>query len=352
MTQIQPESLLENQAATTMITDLRVLIVDDEPMLRSVIQDFLTMLGVTQQYVAGDGVEALEVIRSRPIDCMLSDIRMPKMELEELLGIIQREYPALIVIATSGYDDLGTARNIFCKGAHDFLGKPLNLDDLELSLRWIAERRSILQAAGRLFGKAALNNKPEHDLEHLKILIDAVQRHAHHFQNKIHHAIRLTRLAQHIRTDLEPAANVDLQVAALLHEVGIGYQIQTLCRKARRLDEDELRLVQEHAHITGRLVSLALARPEFEVVLGHHLVWQSVDPGGAAYKLHDEYVSIWLGLLNNIDGCLHDRPDRPAITPAQLRGMLHRRYKQQSLKPIAQLLDQWPTIETFYSSRP
>lgn len=348
---IQPESQIENQTATATINDLRVLIVDDEPMLRSVIQDFLSMLGVTQQYVAGDGVEALEVIRSRPIDCMLSDIRMPKMELEELLGIIQREYPALIVIATSGYSDLGSARNIFGKGAHDFLGKPLNLDALELSLQWIAERRSILQAAGRLFGREASNNKPEHDLEHLKILTHAVQRHAHHFQNKIHHAIRLARLAQHIQTDLEQPADVDLQVAALLHEVGIGYQIQTLCRQPRRLDEDELRLVQEHAHITGRLVALALARPEFEVVLGHHLVWQSVDPSGPAYKSRDEYVSIWLGLLNNIDGCLHDRPDRPAATPAQLHGMLYRRYKQQALKPIAQLLDQWPQIEAFYADR-
>src|SRR5687768_3759499 len=96
--------------------DMRLLIVDDEPMLRSVIQEFLEMLGYTNFSVAGDGREGLEVLRAKPIDCMISDIRMPEMELEELLGIVRQEYPQLIVIATSGYSDFSTYANILRRG--------------------------------------------------------------------------------------------------------------------------------------------------------------------------------------------------------------------------------------------
>ncbi|MRR32696.1 response regulator [bacterium] len=101
-------------------SSLRLLVVDDEPMLRSVIEEFLTILGYTQHHMAGDGQQALEVLRNHPIDCILSDIRMPELELEEMLGIVRKQWPDSVVIATSGYSDMESAANIIGKGAADF----------------------------------------------------------------------------------------------------------------------------------------------------------------------------------------------------------------------------------------
>lgn len=336
-------------AQTTTGTDgkIRILIVDDEPMLRSVIQDFLLMLGFEEQFVASDGMEALEVIRANTIDCMLSDIRMPKMELEELLGVIQKEFPKLIVVATSGYSDLASARNIFNKGAHDFLGKPLNLDALELALQWITERRKVLLLANHLFGQPVLPIPPSEAESRIDELIEALVGGIHHFQSKIRHAVRIANLARRLQTDLEAEANLDLRTAILLHELGTGYQIQTLCRQPRRLDDEERRLVQEHARITGRLVAHSLDRPDFNTIIGRHLGWQTLPPqrdGGS----NAEYIALWLGILNAIDGYLHDRPDRPGVSTLQMKDMLAKKVKKQPLAPIAALLDQWDKVEGYY----
>ena len=329
---------------------IKILIVDDEPMLRSVIQDFLLMLGFEDQFVAGNGVEALEVIRSEQIDCMLSDIRMPKMELEELLGVIQIEYPNLIVIATSGYSDLESARNIFSKGAHDFIGKPLNLDALEMALQWIQQRREVLQIAKRLFGRETQPLEPGEGERRLTELAEALRSRLHHFKSRTAHAIRLSELVKNLELDLDPVARLDLRTASLLHELGNGYQVQSLCRQPRQLEENELRLIQENAPISGRLVSRMLNRQEFEIIIGLHLNWLVAVPQPMKLQPAEEYLSVWLGILNSMDGFLHDRPDRPALSLASMKERMIRHIKRQSLLPLTMLLDQWDRVGDFYSS--
>ena len=130
---------------------LHVLITDDEPMLREVIAEFLDCLDFCTCAEAGNGAEALEYLEAHRVDCLLSDIKMPRMGLEEALPRITREYPETIVIATSGYSDLEVASKIFRLGAHEFLAKPLDLDLLEDALKWIARRNSILEMAESLF---------------------------------------------------------------------------------------------------------------------------------------------------------------------------------------------------------
>jgi response regulator RpfG family c-di-GMP phosphodiesterase len=329
---------------------LRVLIVDDEPMLRSVIQDFLLMLGFENQRVAGDGLEALEVMRAEPIDFMLSDIRMPKMELEELLGVIKQEFPRLVVVATSGFSDLESARNIFVKGAHDFIGKPLNLDALELAMQWIVERQRLLHAAEQLFGKAALPVPPEEVHPRLAALRERLLGGTHHFETKIRHAIRMADLLGQIQTDLAEPQLTDLTLAALLHELGTGYQIQTLCHQPRSLDEDERRLVQEHAQISGRLIAWSLDRPEFQAIIGEHLQWKFLmHQPESEWSMHNR-LAIWLGLINGLDGYLHDRPDRPAVSTAQVRSILQHNFITIGRTPVEILLEQWDRVKAFFAS--
>lgn len=345
---LTPESRAE-EAGEVDPSKLRILIVDDEPMLRTVIQDFLLMLGFENQCVAGDGLEALEVMRSQPIDFMLSDIRMPKMELEELLGVVRKEFPRLVVIATSGFSDLDSARNIFSKGAHDFIGKPLNLDALELALQWIVERQKVLQTAERLMGKSALPVPPGEGPARLDALREALLAGTHHFEQKVRHSIRIADLLRRLQTGLEPALALDLELAALLHELGNGYQIQSLCRQPRQLDEEERRFVQEHARISGRLVAWSLERPEFQVIIGEHIHWLGLMSRPEAELSTEERLALWLGTLNGLDGYLHDRPDRPALSLPQLKVTLHRKLRHPGHAPADLLLEQWDQVEAFFS---
>lgn len=345
-----PEPRSGTVADGTDVSKYRVLIVDDEPMLRSVIQDFLLMLGFENQRVAGDGLEALDVLRGEPVDFMLSDIRMPKMELEELLGVIRKEFPRLIVIATSGFSDLESARNIFIKGAHDFIGKPLNLDALEVALPWMVDRQRILQRATTHFGAAAQPVAGAAAAAGLTALRETMLGGRHQFMERIHHAVRLADLLDGIETGLATAERVDLKLAALLHELGAGYQIQMMCRRQRELDDPERMLVRQHAPIAGRLAACYLERPEFQTIIGGHLQWQMTLTVPAERWAPLDHLAVWLGLLNSVLGYLSPRPDRAALSPGRLREVLAGKFPNPGSSPVGALLGQWDRVERFFSA--
>jgi CheY-like chemotaxis protein len=79
----------------------RLLIVDDEPAIRTVISQVLTGMGY-QVRSAEDGTSALAEIRNQIPDIVLSDLNMPGMSGSELISIIHRSYPSIQVIAMSG----------------------------------------------------------------------------------------------------------------------------------------------------------------------------------------------------------------------------------------------------------
>jgi CheY-like chemotaxis protein len=344
----------EQTSSNRHIEQMRVLIVDDEPMLRSVIQDFLGVLGFPEPLMAGNGLEALEVIRSNHVDVAVSDIRMPEMELEELLKIVQREFPQLIVIATSGYSDFDRAYDIISKGAHDFLGKPLNLDILEVSLRWVSLRRAILARMAELFGQACLSTLTYDRIEQgIAELESASAENKGIFQPRIDHALRLTRLGRHLPLQMAESERLDLLVACLLHELVNSYQIHVLYQEPRALESDERQLIHVNTRNGSRLIANVLGRPELEIMIGNHLDWQQYtdkDLTGEAAAAHR--VATWLGLLNCIEGCLSERPDRPAFGSEDLRESFKKRMERQPIDQIRQLLDCWDKVEEFYKVVP
>lgn len=309
--------------------NLRLLVVDDEAMLRSVIQEFLTILGFKQHYLAGDGQQALEILRSQPIDCVLSDIRMPEMELEELLAVIRKEWPGIVVIATSGYSDMESAANIIGKGAADFLGKPLNLDALEASLRWVAWRRDLL-------AKAAAD--PQHELVSEALVTAPV------FGDKMSQAARVGRILHSVETGIQPERRDDLVLAGLLHEMGMGYQVHYLCAQPRPLADNEQALVRNSSTIGGSMVSSALDRRQLDTIIARHVFWQSISD---AQIRQDPLMAetVWLGLANTVVGCTSARADRPPIKPQRVLESLQRRAQQTPTEPLRRLIEQWPAVE-------
>lgn len=105
----------------------RVLVVDDEPVARTVVGARIASLGA-QVVEAGDGASALQKLLKEPFDAAIIDLEMPGLDGFELIGCI-RGHPQLkhlAVVVLSGREDATAIRNALQAGATSYLLKPLN----------------------------------------------------------------------------------------------------------------------------------------------------------------------------------------------------------------------------------
>ena len=114
----------------------RVLIVDDEAVLRKGIKRALQKRGMITE-LAASGKEALDLITNQPFDLVLLDIRMPDMDGTKVLSHIRANHPETRVIMISGYPTIDTAVYCMKMGASDYLVKPFRLADLEAAIKRI-----------------------------------------------------------------------------------------------------------------------------------------------------------------------------------------------------------------------
>jgi CheY-like chemotaxis protein len=117
-------------------TRLRLLVVDDEPSLRTSISLVLREFGYDVRS-AGNGFSALSEIRNAAPDILISDLNMPGMSGFELLSVVRRRFPAIPVIAMSG----AFAGSTIPKGipADAFYQKGNGLDHLLKTLRSVSQ---------------------------------------------------------------------------------------------------------------------------------------------------------------------------------------------------------------------
>ncbi|MDQ0114741.1 response regulator transcription factor [Paenibacillus harenae] len=115
----------------------RVLIVDDEEPLREAIRILGDWrgLGVSEVLEASDGRMALELLPENKIDLVMVDMKMPEMTGMEFLQVVERDYPDLLTIVISGYNDFEYTRQAIHSKVVDYLLKPINRQDLNQALR-------------------------------------------------------------------------------------------------------------------------------------------------------------------------------------------------------------------------
>jgi YesN/AraC family two-component response regulator len=132
----------------------KILVVDDETDLKSLLcQKFRRQIKQKElQFVfAHNGVEALALLQTQPdIDIALTDIRMPEMDGLTLLTKLQSISNLIKVVIISAYSDMENIRTAMNRGAFDFLTKPINLQDLELTLNKTLQQVQKAKAAADL----------------------------------------------------------------------------------------------------------------------------------------------------------------------------------------------------------
>ena len=131
---------------------VKILSVDDEMDLELLLNQYFRRKirkGEYEFYFAHNGLEALTILlNQKDIDIILSDINMPEMDgLTLLTKINEMQNPALKCIMVSAYGDMGNIRSAMNNGAFDFATKPIDLDDLSLTIEKAIEQIDYIKQA-------------------------------------------------------------------------------------------------------------------------------------------------------------------------------------------------------------
>jgi len=107
----------------------RILIVDDDPGQRSLLDSFLHSQGF-ETVLADSGERALEMLRAEKFSLMISDVRMPGLSGLETLRRARQQHAVLPVLLVTAYADIREAVGAMRDGALNYLAKPIDLDEL------------------------------------------------------------------------------------------------------------------------------------------------------------------------------------------------------------------------------
>ena len=127
-----------------------ILVVDDEPDLELLISQKFRKKVRNNEFnftFAHNGVEALAKLADNNVDIVLTDLNMPEMDGLTLISKLREQYPNTKSVIISAYGDMGNIRKALNHGAFDFLTKPIDFEDLEITIgKTIVEVLALKQA--------------------------------------------------------------------------------------------------------------------------------------------------------------------------------------------------------------
>jgi len=265
----------------------RVLIVDDEPIVRRILREGLSAGGCRCDE-AGTGEEALKRLAKDPAHLVLLDIKMPGKSGVEVLLTIKSEYTDTAIIMISAVADTDIAIQCMREGAHDYLIKPFNLDEVVLSAERALEKRN-LQIENRAYKEylgelvTERTKKLKHAVEKAKLAsLDTIHRLARAAEYRDEDTgAHIKRMGQYStiiarRMGLSDDEVENMGYAALMHDVGkIGIP-DCILLKPGKLEPREWKIMKEHTTIGAQILQNADA--EFikmaEIIaLTHHEKW-------------------------------------------------------------------------------
>jgi putative nucleotidyltransferase with HDIG domain len=318
-------------------SDISILIVDDESSLRDLMVAFLG--DHYECATAANAYEAMDLLRSRSFNVMLSDITMPGLSGLELCKLVHETRPETVVVMVSGVTDIAHAIDAMRFGAFDYVTKPFDLEHLMIALRRALQYQELLaskhrheelleetvrdrtlelqQANQRLSGVNSSLNQMLAVLYSnyratVRVLVGTLE--ARDYETRSHServvaiCLRLGREMGLTEIDM-----VSLGEGALLHDIGKIAVPDAVLLKQGPLTDDEWRQMREHVGHGLRIIEgidfLAGARP---IVGQHHEKYDgSGYPGGLVGESIHIYARIF-AVADAFDALMSDRPYRMA----------------------------------------
>lgn len=138
------------------MTKGRILVVDDDPSLRRVLQVQLEQEGY-EVVVTASAQQALSVLQLRQLDLVITDLKLPGMSGLELLKQVHSQYPQMIIIMLTAFGTVDTAVEAMKTGAYDYLTKPVHPDEMSVVVRRALDHVRLVEQVRTL--RLSLNQK-------------------------------------------------------------------------------------------------------------------------------------------------------------------------------------------------
>ena len=123
---------------------INILVVDDEPLVRRSLSEFLTLEGYCVS-TASNGREALELLKNYTADIVITDIKMPELTGIQLLQQIRLNYPDIAVIFITGYGSIENAVEAMKEGAFDYITKPIIDNEIRIVLGRLIKQKLLVE---------------------------------------------------------------------------------------------------------------------------------------------------------------------------------------------------------------
>lgn len=302
---------------------MHVVVIDDEPSNRLLLQRFLEDSGFTDITLIGDANTVIETLLERSPDLIVLDLHMPGRDGFSLLEEIRTKFPEWrqvpILVFTADVTREARQRALEL-GANDFLTKPGEAFEIVLRVRNFLRTRKLYQELEQY--SLDLENKVRHRTEELaKATEDCLWRLARASEYRDddtgEHTLRVGVLSAFIAEEI--GLNNDtvemIRRAAPLHDIGkIGIP-DTILLKPGKLTEDEFDVVRSHVKIGSSLLvgsTSKLMKMAEEIALTHHEKW---DGTGYSQGLSGEGIPITgriVAVADVFDALTHDRPYKQA----------------------------------------
>ncbi len=128
-----------------------ILIVDDDTAIRDAMHEFLRMAKFESDSVAS-AEEALEYLKTNPVDIVITDILMTGMDGLELTDIVKQEYDVEVIVIT-GFNADYSYEEAISKGASDFIFKPVRFEELLLRIKRVLRERRLSKDRAQMLQK-------------------------------------------------------------------------------------------------------------------------------------------------------------------------------------------------------
>jgi len=305
----------------------RILVVDDEPYVRTVIAAMLEKSNYLPVLVS-NGLEAVEHLEhDPPFDLILSDVMMNGLDGIELLDRIRQTQPDTPMVMVTAVHDISVAISAMRKGAYDYLLKPFEKEQLLATVRRALDYRRLVRqntmyrhnleqlvsARTEMLRQAMEDLERSYDIT-LEALGDALDLKDAETEG---HSKRVTAytiaLARHMGVDAVQLRTVAR--GAFLHDIGKMAIPDAILLKPGKLDAQEQEIMREHcARGYQMLRKIPYLQEAAEIVYSHQ---EHFDGSGYPRGLRGKQIPVGariFAVADTLDAITSDRPYRRAST--------------------------------------
>jgi len=285
----------------------RILIVDDEAEICTILKDYFTLKNY-EVYTASDGLSALNLIREVKPHVVLLDILMPGMSGIDTLKEIRKYDPNLGVIMVTALTDKDTVEKVLELGADDYITKPFNLQYIDTSVT-VKISDLLTKTEGKL----------RDSYESLQKILDGIiKAMARVVETRdpytAGHQERVARLATAIADEMgwnSERINV-IRIASIMHDLGKIYVPAEILTKPDKLSPIEFEIIKTHPAVGYDILKeIEFPWPVAEIIHQHH---ERVNGSGYPRGLKSDDIMMESKILcvaDVVEAMASHRPYRP-----------------------------------------